>query len=124
MPSESHKSIQFIDLKVVDPTVYAVHAFQNQGDIPQVRSCWGAFEYFALNDGEISSLDGEDTSMVYGNFIYTLDPRKLHLELSWVHGTCPKLPCPGIERWLLHKMPSYVRLILVRHHGHLGLPSP
>jgi hypothetical protein len=67
VPSESHKSIQFIDLKVVDPTVNAVHAFQNQGDVPQVRSCWGAFEDLALNDGEISSLDGEDTSMVDGN---------------------------------------------------------
>ena len=64
MASKPHESVELVNFHIVDASVNTVDTFENQRQALQLWMSGRAFEDFALDDCQVSSLDGEHQAVV------------------------------------------------------------
>lgn len=70
MASKSHKSVEFVNFRVVDSPINAVNPFKYKRDAHQFGIFWCALENFTLYDSQIASFDRKHKRMVDYYFVY------------------------------------------------------
>ena len=82
MASEAHEGVKLVDLHVIDATIYAVDPFEHKRDTLKLLMPWRAFENFALNNGQVASLNGQHKTVVEDKIVHRLDSDKGLLSFS------------------------------------------
>ena len=82
MASEAHESIELVDLHVIDAPIHAVNPFEHKRDTLKLLMPWRAFKNFALDNGQVASLNGQNKTVVEDKIVHRLDSDKGLLSFS------------------------------------------
>ena len=86
MASEAHESIELVDLHVIDAPIHAVNPFEHKRDTLKLLMPWRTFENFALDNGQVASLNGQHKAVVEDKIVHGLDSDQRLLSFSGRRG--------------------------------------